>query len=101
MDELRRLQEWYTSQCDGDWEHEYGIRIVTLDNPGWAVHIPLAETELEHVPFVEVVDRDSERDWVHCRVRDGQWRGSGGPQMLARLLGYFLDWAATATRAAT
>ena len=21
------LQEWYKNQCDGDWEHEYGIKI--------------------------------------------------------------------------
>ena len=27
------LQSWYQSQCDGDWEHEFGIRIETLDNP--------------------------------------------------------------------
>lgn len=30
------LQKWYKSQCDGDWEHEYGIKIETVDNPGWS-----------------------------------------------------------------
>ncbi|MFE2849501.1 Imm53 family immunity protein, partial [Streptomyces scopuliridis] len=29
------LQNWYTQQCDGDWEHEWGVKIATLDNPGW------------------------------------------------------------------
>jgi hypothetical protein len=28
------LQGWYATQCDGDWEHEYGVSIETLDNPG-------------------------------------------------------------------
>ena len=29
MDPLKRLQDWYISQCDGDWEHTYGISIAT------------------------------------------------------------------------
>ncbi|GHB54781.1 hypothetical protein GCM10010331_48120 [Streptomyces xanthochromogenes] len=32
---LDRLQSWYSAQCNGDWEHEWGIKIDTLDNPGW------------------------------------------------------------------
>ena len=37
--ELEALQHWYESQCDGDWEHEFGVKIGTLDNPGWMVDI--------------------------------------------------------------
>ena len=29
------LQNWTMSQIDGDWEHELGISIRMLDNPGW------------------------------------------------------------------
>ena len=29
------LQNWTMSQIDGDWEHEQGISIGMLDNPGW------------------------------------------------------------------
>ena len=43
---LEWLQDWYLKQCDGGWEHEYGIKIETLDNPGWKVIIDLAYTEL-------------------------------------------------------
>ena len=32
---FQRLQKWYKSQCNGDWEHSFGIKIETLDNPGW------------------------------------------------------------------
>lgn len=27
MDSLKWLQEWYIQNCDGDWEHCYGIEI--------------------------------------------------------------------------
>jgi hypothetical protein len=37
MDEIRELQQWYLAQCDGDWEHEWGVQIGTLDNPGWVM----------------------------------------------------------------
>ena len=36
---LLRLQRWYVSRCDGEWEHGMGVRIETLDNPGWQVVI--------------------------------------------------------------
>jgi hypothetical protein len=46
MSSLRSLEDWYASRCDGDWERSFGITIETLDNPGWAVRIDLAETRL-------------------------------------------------------
>jgi len=33
-DLLKWLQDWYAARCYGDWEHEFGINIRTLDNPG-------------------------------------------------------------------
>ena len=41
------LQQWYAEQCNGDWEHEFGIKIETLDNPGWSLEIDLAKTIYE------------------------------------------------------
>ena len=32
---IQWLQDWTKSQIDGDWEHELGISISMLDNPGW------------------------------------------------------------------
>ncbi len=34
MDTLNWIQSWYYENCDGDWEHSYGMRIDTVDNPG-------------------------------------------------------------------
>ena len=43
------LQNWYTDQCNGEWEHEYGVNIQTSDNPGWIIDIDLAFTPLENI----------------------------------------------------
>jgi hypothetical protein len=28
------VEDWYAARCDGDWEHEFGVRLVTLDTRG-------------------------------------------------------------------
>ena len=94
-DLLGALQRWYESHTDGDWEHSWGVRIETLDNPGWSVTINLEDTELEGRPFVEVSDMAPERDWYICRVVDARFEGHGGPLMLGHIIQTFLDWAAT------
>lgn len=99
------LQGWYASRCDGDWEHDYGITIGTLDNPGWYVVINLVETPLEGATFEPVERHRAERDWVECLVVDaeaeGNWigdvggfqfRGAGGPHNLIEIVGIFRDW---------
>lgn len=90
---LEGLQEWYHSNCDGDWEHEYSVRITNLDNPGWAVSIPLAETSLEERSFSEVRWERSPGDWVYCRIDGTTFLGSGGSRNLADIVQTFLVWA--------
>ena len=46
------LEEWYKSSCNGEWEEDYGIKIQTIDNPGWLVIIDILETDLEEKEFV-------------------------------------------------
>ena len=42
------IENWYESHCDGDWEHDFGVSIDTLDNPGWLVKINLDDTGREY-----------------------------------------------------
>jgi hypothetical protein len=51
MNEVTRLQRWYESQCNGEWEHPHGISITSCDNPGWWVGIDLAGTPREAESF--------------------------------------------------
>jgi Immunity protein 53 len=93
MTTIARLQRWYLSQCDGDWEHYSQVKIDTLDNPGWRVAINLMDTALEGMPFAEVSDLEPEADWIRCWIEGGQFQGAGGAGMLETILGHFLDWA--------
>jgi Immunity protein 53 len=75
---LAQLQEWYLRQCDGDWEHSYGVRLGTLDNPGWDLQIDLAETSLREKAFERLKVERSEHDWLHCWVEDKQFNAACG-----------------------
>jgi hypothetical protein len=97
------LQNWYAAQCDGDWEHSYGVQIETLDNPGWYVVINLADTPLEGATFQPVDERHrSEDNWIDCRlveehplrVRVGgpYFAGAGGSHNLSEILHTFREW---------
>ncbi|CAL79875.1 hypothetical protein BRADO6232 [Bradyrhizobium sp. ORS 278] len=98
---LKALQAWYASHCDGEWEHRYGIRIGTLDNPGWILRIDLSSTELAERPFTDVkVQGDDDDDWCHCRVRDGVFEAFCGPHHLEDVISIFLAWAIAAVREA-
>lgn len=93
MDALGLLQQWYLSQCDGDWEHSWGVKISTLDNPGWSVDINLDETELESRVFNAINKERGEDDWIVCRVKEKVFEGRGGPLNLEEIINVFLRWA--------
>ena len=86
------LQNWYTSQCNEDWEHRYGIDIKTLDNPGWLIIIDLVGTELENYKFDEVSIQRSDNNWIDCIVKNQKFQGAGGSFNLLEILSVFRDW---------
>ncbi len=90
---IKEIENWYYSNCNGDWEHQFGINIGTLDNPGWSVKIDLEGTKLEECKFEEIKNLDSEFEWIHCTVEKKKFVGHGGSNQLNNLLKIFIDWA--------
>ena len=93
MDILNWLQEWYKSNCDGDWEHVFGIKIDTLDNPGFTVCINLEGTNLEGKDFKKMAIDNGDDDWLFCWVENVVFNGVGDPNKLGKILEIFRDWA--------
>ena len=90
MGPLERLQRWYLAQCDGEWEHSYGVEIGTLDNPGWILKIDLKDAPR---PFDRLETHRTEDDWVVCWLEEASFHAACGPLNLEEALGIFLDWA--------
>ena len=88
-DVLTWLQDWFKAQCDGAWEHDDGIRIETLDNPGWSVEISLRGTIYADSLRVAGKRHLSDENWIVYEVKDFTFLGFCGPANLSDLLEVF------------
>jgi hypothetical protein len=91
MSILEELQEWFKLNCNGDWEHEYGINISTLDNPGWSLKIDLKDTALENFTYSLEI-KNGENDWMDIKVVNNEFIGYGDPTKLEKLVECFLSY---------
>ena len=88
------LQDWYKKQCDGVWEQMYGVKIETLDNPGWKVEIDLVDTkyqEMKALPKSHKVDVD-DANWIVCNMDARKFSGYGDSTKLGEILDIFNKW---------
>lgn len=86
MDALTWLQQWYGSQCDGEWEFRQGIKLLSVSNPGWSVEIDVSDTVLEHVSIAPRGQERTPDDWYGFVLQDGLFVGSGDPSKLEFLI---------------
>lgn len=99
--DIEWLQQWYAQNCNGDWEHQYGLTIGTLDNPGWSVAINLRGTPLESKPFEQVeFGADNDNDWYFASIQNDEEYNEGpvfaahcSPKHLATVIGLFKAFA--------
>ncbi|EMO43853.1 Imm53 family immunity protein [Leptospira santarosai] len=85
------LMEWYQSQCDGDWEHEYGIEINTNGDRGWQVKIEVNFTELDGVVINHTLIQQGLNDWYSFSLKDGKFLAEGDPKKLSIILEKFKE----------
>ncbi len=83
------LMTWYQSHCDGDWEHQHGIHIGTLDNPGWYLDVNLEDTAKAGSIVPRKLIERTENDWVAIEVKDNMFKAHGGPGNLSEMIQLF------------
>lgn len=89
---IDRIQDWYKINCNGDWEHSYGYKIETLDNPGWAIKIDLAETALENLEFNRAYQNPkNNNDWFQIYTENKILNIYCGPENMKSTFEIFFD----------
>lgn len=86
MNTFQWLQKWYQSQCNGDWEHQYGVKIETLDNPGWDLKIDIYGTDLEGLVIEYHNIENSTDDWFGYKADKFKFEAFGDPTKLETLI---------------
>ena len=92
-DVLAAFQDWFVASCDGEWEHDAGVSIETLDNPGWRVRVSLRDTANAGREYERQEIYRDEHDWIVCWVEKDEFNAACGPHNLGEALSVFLDWA--------
>ena len=95
MYNVKYLEQWYASRCNGDWEHGFGIQLHTLDNPGWWLRIDLNGTPWEDafLPTVQI-DR-GDHDWMNYKIEGGIFEASGSVDKLDEMIQAFRNFVET------
>jgi len=89
---LSTLEKWYSQQCNGDWEHGFGVDISTIDNPGWSVAIGLHDTPKQETTLARVrIDRRHD-DWIHYWADEQKFQIRCGPLNLSEAIEIFARW---------
>lgn len=87
------LLRWYQSQCDGDWEHRFGVDVHTLDNPGWALKVDLVGTPLEGRQLERTMTERGSDDWVQVWSNGSTFEAACGPLNLPEAVDGFERFA--------
>ena len=89
METINWIEKWFLSQCDGAWEHSYSLKIESSDNPGWAISIDIAETELADLEIPYHLTEYAPNDWYGIKVENQVFEAFGDPMKLEFLLKEF------------
>lgn len=90
---ITALQAWYARQCDGEWEHGYGIRLQTLDNPGWTITVSLHGTPMEHEDMTaRLLNYQHDTDWIIIQKEGASLKGACGALQLEAMLSLVCEW---------
>lgn len=94
-DLIPRIQNWFKINCNGDWEHNFGLSISTLDNPGWIVELDLEGTSLDTLEFKrQYQNPNNEQDWFIIKTKNYKKPTLEifcGPANLETVFNIFLD----------
>ncbi len=87
------LVNWYNGNSDGDWEHHFGISLITTALSTWEIQFSLSDTVLDNHCFESIRDKRSNTDWVRCEVNNHIFYGYGGLFNLPEILHCLISWA--------
>ncbi|MEV8350733.1 Imm53 family immunity protein [Streptomyces niveus] len=83
------------SWCCHGAQPEWGVKIATLDNPGWTVSIDLEETEPEERDYIRQEINRAPQDWIRAWTAEKTFHAACGPGNLTEALTLFRTWATT------
>lgn len=85
------LQQFFLSNCNGEWEHSYGCKIDTMSDPGWFFQFDLMETQHAGKFLEPLEDQSSALVWLRCKLEDGVFTAQCSPRRLGECIEILRD----------
>lgn len=89
MEILKWIENWFSSNCDGEWEHENQIIIQATSNPGWHITIDLNGIYSHSRNIEPKLTEVNDDDWYGIKIENGVFTAAGDPSKLEFLLNKF------------
>lgn len=86
------LQLWYHSQCDGDWEHQYGVTMTLKKSEEWEFDIDLTYTEMQGIHLSDAEQSDPEGGWLRWRSDGWHFRAECSRKNVIAVIAEFRTW---------
>jgi hypothetical protein len=91
MEILDWIQNWFKTNCDGEWEHREVIQITTLDNPGWEIEIDISKTSIANMDLKWILNENGRTDWHGVKIENQKFTAAGDSGKLIFILGLFRE----------
>jgi hypothetical protein len=91
MEILDWIQNWFKTNCDGEWEKGEVIQITNLDNPGWEVEIDISKTSVANLDLKWILNEIGKQDWYGVKIENQKFTAAGDSGKLIFLLGLFRE----------
>jgi len=89
MEILEWMQNWFKTNCDGDWEKDEVIQITTLATQGWEVEIDISKTSIANLEITWILNEINRQDWYGVKVENQKFFAAGDTNKLIFLLDLF------------
>lgn len=86
------IAQWYSSQCNGEWEKTYGVSIQFDKLNQWRVMFDLLYTEWEFADIPKKEVKISDKQWIKCEKQFACFVGMGDSKQLRKIINYFRNF---------
>lgn len=83
---IKWLEDWFLFNCDGDWEHSYGINIYVTDDYNWHVQMDLCNMVFSLKGLPLKVIKNTSNNILNYIIDDEDFVGNASPTNLVKLL---------------
>lgn len=88
---LNWLSNWYKIECNGDWEHSYGL-IINFNSEKVNIEIDIEDTRFtQEETMFEINSVNSVNDWINIKIDKQKYLDNGDRSKFVEIIEKFIE----------